>query len=192
MKNFVKPITVGCSDGNGIVVGDLFITAGHVANRGKTIYLNIEGDVYLLDKNNELICLEDGVKEDGLYNDCAVYKLNKRYNELIIDGYVPNVGDVLQSISCKHSVEKQSTGGVGVFETQYNDCYEFHTSRATVVDIIGNFIICAMEKPLEEGRSGSPLFYDNQVVGILHGGIEGKTCIFQSIASIQQALLQDQ
>ena len=188
----MKPIAVGCSDGNGIVVGDLFITAGHVANRGKTIYLNIEGDVYLLDKNSELLCLEDGVSEDGLFNDCAVYKLNKRYNELIIDGYEPNVGDELQSISCKYSVEKQFTGGVGVFGTQYNDCYEFHTSRATVVDIIGNFIICEMEKPLEEGRSGSPLFYNDRVVGILHGGIEGKTCVFQSIASIQQALLQNQ
>ena len=183
-EDFVKPIAVGCSDGNGIVVGDLFITAGHVANRGKSIYLNIEGDVYLLDKNSELLCLEDGVSEDGLFNDCAVYKLNKRYNELNIDGYVPNVGDELQSISCKHSVEKQSTGSVGVFGTQYNDCYEFHTSRATVVDIIGNFIICEMEKPLEEGRSGSPLFYNDRVVGILHGGIDGKMCIFQSTSSI--------
>ena len=34
MENVVVPIAVGYSDGNGVVVGDMLITAGHVVNKG--------------------------------------------------------------------------------------------------------------------------------------------------------------
>ena len=191
MKNFVIPITVGYSDGNGVVVGDLLITVGHVVNKGDSIHLTIKGDAYSLDKNDAIVCLEEKSNEEGLFNDYAVYKLNNSYNHLTIENYIPTIGDILQSVSYKHIVEKQISGCVGFLGTQYKESYKLCTSRATVVDIIGNFIICEMEEPLEEGRSGSPLIRGDKVVGILHGGIEGKICVFQSIASIQQGILQN-
>ena len=192
MEKFVIPITAGYSDGNGVVVGNLLITAGHVANAGDTIHTSIKGDVYSLDKNNAIICLEEKSNKEGLFNDCAVYKLNNSYNHLTIENYIPTVGDVLQSVSYKHIVEKQTAGCVGIFGTQNKESYELCTSQATVVDIIGNFIICEMDKHLEKGRSGSPLICGDKVVGILHGGKEGKMCAFQTIASIQQKILQSQ
>ncbi|MBR3911838.1 MAG: trypsin-like serine protease [Alistipes sp.] len=192
MENYVIPIAVGCCDGNGVVVGDLLMTAGHVVNKGDTIHINIKGDTYSLNKNDAIVCLEEKSNEEGLFNDCAVYKLNNRYNHLTIENYIPTVGDILQSVSYKHIVEKQTADCVGFWGTQYKESYELCTLRATVVDIIGNFIICEMNEPLEEGRSGSPLICGDKVVGILHGGIEGKICVFQSIASIQQKILQNQ
>ena len=192
MENFIIPIIVGYSDGNGAVVGDLLITAGHVVNKGGTIHITIKGDTYSLDANDAIVCLEEKSNGEGLFNDCAVYRLNKRYNALVIDSYVPNIGDVLKSVSYKHVVEKQTAGGAGVFGTQCKESYELRTSQATVVDIMGNFIICEMEESLEEGRSGSPLICGDKVVGILHRGIDGKICVFQSMASIQQRILQNQ
>ena len=191
MENVVVPIAIGYSDGNGVVVGDMLITAGHVVNKGDVLHVNINGDAYSLDSNDAIVCLVEKSNEEGLFNDCAVYKLNRHYNDPIIENFIPTAGDVLQSVSYKHTVTKETTDGIGFFGTQYNERYELCTSRATVVDIVGNFIICEMEEPLEEGRSGSPLICGDKVVGILHGGIEGKTCIFQSMASIQQALLQN-
>ena len=190
--DFAIPITSGCYAGNGVVVGDLLITAGHVVNKDGTIHITIKGDAYSLNRNDAIVCLEEKSNEEGLFNDCAVYKLNNRYNHLTIENYIPTVGEVLQSVSYKHIVEMQATDCIGFFGTQYKESYELCTSRATIVDIIGNFIICEMDEPLEEGRSGSPLICGDKVVGILHGGIEGKMCIFQSIASIQQRILQNQ
>lgn len=191
MENYVIPITVGYSDGNGVVVGDLLITAGHIVNNGSIMHISINGDAYSLDKNDAIICLEEKLNKDGLFNDCAVYKLGYCYNNLTLKDFVPSIGDVLQSVSYKHIVEKQTTGSVGILGMLYQESYELCTSRATVIDIIGNFIICEMEEYLEEGRSGSPIFCGGNVVGILHGGIDGKICVFQSIASIQQRMLRN-
>lgn len=46
MENCVIPITVGYSDGNGVVVGDLLITAGHIVNNGSIMHISINGDAY--------------------------------------------------------------------------------------------------------------------------------------------------
>lgn len=184
----VIPITVGYSDGNGVVVGDLFITAGHVVNKEESLQINIGGDFYSLAPKDALLCVEENSSDNGLFNDCAVYKLSKHYNNLNIEDSIPAIGSVLLSRSCKHYVEKRQTDSIGVFGTQYEEKYKFHTSQATVLEVLGNFIICDMDELLEEGRSGSPLFCGNKVVGILHGGIEGKTCVFQSMHSILQLL----
>lgn len=185
LENSVIPIKVGYSDGNGVVVGNIFITAGHVANKGESLQINISGDFYSLNKQDALLCLEEDSKEDGLFNDCAIYKLPKSYNNLSISYTAPNVGSVLNSISHKHIVKKQASSGVGVFSTIYEEGYKPYLSQATILDIIGNFVVCDMEVPLEEGRSGSPIFDGDKVVGILHGGKDGKTCVFQLLSSIQ-------
>lgn len=184
IENSVIPIKAGYSDGNGVVVGNLFITAGHVANKRESLQININGDFYSLNKQDALLCLEEDSKEDGLFNDCAIYKLPKSYNNLSISYTTPNVGSVLNSISLKHVVKKQTSSDVGVFSTIYEEGYKSFISQATILDVIGNFIVCDMDVPLEEGRSGSPIFDGEKVVGILHGGKDGKTCVFQLMNSI--------
>lgn len=73
---------------------------------------------------------------------------------------------------------------MGVFSTIYEEGYQSFISQATILDVIGNFIVCDMDVPLEEGRSGSPIFDGEKVVGILHGGKEWKTCVFQLMNSL--------
>lgn len=184
IENSVIPIKAGYSDGNGVVVGNLFITAGHVANKGESLQININGDFYSLNKQDALLCLEEDRKEDGLFNDCAIYKLPKSYNNLSISRTIPDIGSVLNSVSIKHVVKKQVSSGVGVFSTIYEEGYKSFISQATILDVIGNFIVCDMDVPLEEGRSGSPIFDGEKVVGILHGGKDGKTCVFQLMSSL--------
>lgn len=184
IENSVIPIKAGYSDGNGVVVGNLFITAGHVANKGESLQININGDFYSLNKQDALLCLEEDSKEDGLFNDCAIYKLPKSYNNLSISRIIPDIGSVLNSVSIKYVVKKQVSSGVGVFSTIYEEGYKSFISQATILDVIGNFIVCDMDVPLEEGRSGSPIFDGEKVVGILHGGKDGKTCVFQLMNSL--------
>jgi len=105
IENSVIPIKAGYSDGNGVVVGNLFITAGHVANKGESLQININGDFYSLNKQDALLCLEEDRKEDGLFNDCAIYKLPKSYNNLSISRTIPDIGSVLNSVSIKHVVK---------------------------------------------------------------------------------------
>ena len=57
--DFAIPITSGCYDGNGVVVGDLLITAGHVVNKDDTIHITIKGDAYSLNRNDAIVCLEE-------------------------------------------------------------------------------------------------------------------------------------
>ena len=102
--------------------------------------------------------------------------------ELAID--LPLIGDELTSYSYKHQVTK--VGGSGVF-AQIKETNELHISKAIVHDIIGNFIICEMSEPLEEGRSGSPIIKDGKVYGILHGGHAGNPCVFLSSVAINQS-----
>lgn len=184
LKDSIVPLVVGNTDGNGVVVGDLFITAGHVANKGNSISMKIGKDFYCIDKNTVVACLEESTNAEGLFNDYAIYKLNTSYNDLCIDRSIPAIGSILKSYSYKHIIKHNATAASDLFANTPIESHEFHISKATVVDVVGNFIVCEMEEPLEEGRSGSPLFFNDKVVGILHGGIEGKVCVFQLIHSI--------
>ena len=63
-------------------------------------------------------------------------------------------------------------------------CKFFDAMMENVVDEIkGNFFSCKMKEAiLGKGNSGSPLLIDNNVIGVLHGGLEQTTiCVFQKI-----------
>lgn len=186
LSKSVIPITVGTSDGNGFVVGDLFFTAGHVAKEDESIFVKIGDDLHRLYNKDAILLLEEEKNDDGTYNDCAIFKLPKKYNSLTLDYTIPAKGDTLLSISCKHVVEKVESDSARIFSLANKESYSFMSSTASVVDVIGNFISCEMKDPLEEGRSGSPLFYNNNIIGLLHGdeGVDGKKCVFQSMNSI--------
>ena len=195
ISDYVIPV----NDGNGIIIGDIFITAGHVADGYSYISFTIGDDFYHFSPTDAILFLQYTERTaDGLFDDIAIYRLNKRYNDLSFDTSLPDIGSVLQSISIKHrSAERGNiTSSQRIFDKLPIESHELITTKATVCDIKGNFIFCNMEVALEKGCSGSPLLYNNRVIGILHGGLEddnnvpdrGKLCAFQSIGSIKSAL----
>ena len=66
---------------------------------------------------------------------------------------------------------------------QLNEC----DAVITVVD--GNFFECKTDIVLKPGSSGSPVFREGKVFGILQGGQPGQPyCVFQSSSSILKIL----
>lgn len=174
--------------GNGIVIGDLFITAGHVVEGKGKIRFKIEDDSYSFTEDDALVIKYDKVyPDDGMFDDCAVFRLAKKYNDLSLYTSVPEEGDKLLSISIKHGTKPNVDG---IFTYEDREFLVIKTSEATVTRVIGNFIVCEMSEPLEPGRSGSPLFRDGSLVGILHGGNDGITCFWQSAESIARLMKQ--
>ena len=198
ISDYIIPVNYG----NGVIVGDIFITASHVYDKDSSyISFNIDRDSYRFSSKDAILhlyCTDKERTDDFLFNDVSIYRLNKRYNNLSFDTSLPNVGDIIQSISLKHTVKQNSNNidNPGIFYNRPTESYECITSKATISNIKGNFIFCNMEPALEKGRSGSPLVHNNRVVGILHAGFEneeniednGKLCVFQSISSIKSML----
>lgn len=181
---YILPIAVGLTEGNGIVAGDLFITAGHVAASRDSFTIRIENEDITLDMSNRIILIDESAmtREDGLFSDVAIYKLPRKFNNIRLAENLPELRKELHSISYKHKVISSSNGNF--FSSKIKETYILHKCNAVVKDIIGNFIICEMSSLMEPGRSGSPIIIDNQLYGILNGGDDGKICFFQSSKSI--------
>ena len=180
MKKFVFPTIGDLNDGCGVLVGDIFVTAAHVV---------MEHD-FLLSINGEKICLK---KEDALYlkykqaedgADIAIFRLDGYKSNLEFDTTTPQIGMTLDSISYKHITESKTNEG-NIFLKEAKDYYQLIECQATIVELAGNFYQCETAYLLKEGSSGSPVFRNGKVFGILHGGRPGTNlCVFQSSISI--------
>jgi hypothetical protein len=186
IENCLYPVWAGNADGNGFVIRDLFFTAGHIVNKSKSFTIYIENENIQLCKEHAIFMSCDSINDSGNYFDFAIYRLPKKYNNLTIDSSIPQKGDSLKSISFKRYETRDTSNSiaVGIFSSSLETHYSLHKSQAIVDSYTGNFIICKMSEKLEEGRSGSPLFKDDKVIGLLHGGIDGSVCVFQSMHSI--------
>lgn len=180
MKDFVFFTHDDLNEGCGVLVGDLFITAAHVV---------LEHD-FLLSINGEKICLK---KEDALYleykesedgADIAIFRLEGYKSNLELDTTTPQIGMTLDSISYKHIIENK-TNETNIFLKEAKDYYQLIECKATIEVLEGNFYICKTTYPLKEGSSGSPVFRNGKVFGILLRGKPGTNiCAFQSSSSI--------
>ena len=180
MKEFVFPTVDDLNDGCGVLVGNLFVTAAHVVK---------ENDFYLF-KDGKNICLrkEDAFlfkyiqAEDGA--DVAVFRLDGCNSPIEFDTSSPQKDMLLESISYEHVVEKSSNLG-NVLLNGTKDYYKLVKCQATIDELAGNFYQCKTSVILKPGSSGSPVFRNGKVFGILHGGQVGKNiCVFQSSCSI--------
>ena len=174
MKEFVFPTVYDLNDGS------LFITAAHVVQE-HDFHLFIDGKNICLRKEDALL-FNYKQSEDGA--DIAVFRLDEYKSPLELDISSPQTDMLLDSISYEHIVEgKSSTENIFLGETK--DWYKLIECQATINELAGNFFQCNTSVILKPGSSGSPVFRNGKVFGILHGGQVGTNfCVFQSSSSI--------
>lgn len=186
MKELVFPNVGDLNNGCGVLVGDLFITAAHVVQE-HDFYIFIDGKSIRLRKE-EAILREYKQAEDGA--DIAVFRIEGYKSSLEFDTSSPEKGMQLDSISYEHIVESK-TSNESIFLNNTKDWYKLIECQATIDELAGNFFQCKTSVILKPGSSGSPVFRNGKVFGILHGGQVGTNlCVYQSSYSILSLMHQ--
>lgn len=186
MKEFVFPTVDDLNDGCGVLVGNLFVTAAHVVQE-HDFHLFIEGKNICLRKEDALL-FKYKQAEDGA--DISVFRLDGYKSPLEFDTSLPQKDMLLDSISYEHVVESSTSLG-NVFLNESKDWYKLIECQATIDELAGNFYQCKTSAILKPGSSGSPVFHNGKVFGILHGGQVGTNlCVFQSSSSILSLIQQ--
>lgn len=180
---YIYPIMVGndCV-GQGFVADGFFITAAHVVKDNPNCYIKIGDhkvmlcnykyqygrkviDAYYIGKGDTY--------KDPKQIDVALYKFSSSNSSLHLNLHKPKVGEILNSCCV-----------VPAFDTTtYIYHNEFSEENAMVLKAEeGNYFYCECERFC--GSCGSPLLWENQVVGIMHGGDDnGLICAFLKIES---------
>lgn len=140
------------TEGSGVLVGNLFITAGHVICDAQDPHVKLNGVIYNLDSSREVLFRND--KDENGY-DLAVYRIPEVCSDLKLMPEFPRSGTRIGSISYRMS----SQG------------YDKVECTATVGEIVcGNYFTANTSIKLKKGTSGSPVFFNGKVVGIMNGG----------------------
>lgn len=150
MKQYVLSIiSDNYNEGCGVMVGDMFITAGHVISKCENPRIRWNGKRIAL--INPIVFHNDENDSDGY--DIAVYSVPNANSPLVLSDVVPKKGDVLKSCSWRMLGE------------EYVECN-------TVVNGLkdGNYYASETDEQLKSGSSGSPVFLNGEVVGILCAG----------------------
>lgn len=186
MKEFVFPTVDDLNDGCGVLVGNLFVTAAHIVEE-HDFHLFIEGENICLRKENAILFMYKHA-ENGA--DIAVFHLEGYKSPLEFDTSSPQKDMLLDSISYEHIVEGKSSED-NIFLNETKDWYKLIECQATIDKLAGNFYQCKTSAILKPGSSGSPVFNNGKVFGILHGGQVGTNlCVFQSSSSILSLIRQ--
>lgn len=197
-KKYVFATQDDMNEGCGVLVGDLFVTAGHVV-ADNPFYAIIEGKKYVFDKNDAILYLwnEEKASDKGSV-DIAVFKVEGATSPLVFADYIPNIGDCMRSVSyvCKEgecviedNINLLDPSANPILKSSTFPYYKINDCNAKVSRIIGNYIECKTDIKLKPGSSGSPLICDDKVIGILHGGQEGTNlCTFLSSKTILDEL----
>lgn len=172
---------IGC----GCLVGHLFITAAHVIEQ-RPVQWDFNGTTITLAKEDAALYQYDRTPAGA---DVAVFSMPGMHSPLELDTATPEVGTPLDTISYERITEPQE--GDTIFTRQPKERFEMREGRATITQVDGNFFLCDTSIILKQGESGSPVFRDGKVFGILHGGRDGQPiCLFQSAQSIARLLRQ--
>lgn len=156
------------TEGTGVIIKDLFITAAHVLEEAEHSYININGNYIVLLKENALLYANDN---NATGYDIAVFRLPMAYNDFQIAEDRPLKGTIL----------------LGTYYRMTSNGMERSDYQATVVGDEGNYFIVSTNPILKPGSSGSPILKDKSIYGILHGGSEG-LCAFLDLSNINKYL----
>lgn len=189
-KKYIFPIN-STTDGSGVIVGDLFITAGHVIEDGIKPSVVINGKSYSLDKEDAILFDTNSEgRSDGL--DVAVFRLNERCSPLHLADTIPSEGQRLLSCCYRHTVNCNSGLSSNIFSSTINEDWIFEQRKGIVTSLFDNFFECQFIESLSKGSSGSPIIDNDKVVGVLYGDKEGKnsskTVLFLSSYAIIKKL----
>ena len=152
-------------EGCGVIVDDLFITAGHVIEMGINPFISIKGEKYPLVKE-EALYIDTNKKSCSIGYDVAIFRLKDISSPLRLADIIPAEGKKLLSCSYKHT-----SSGSGL---SYQEHWNFEERLGEVVHLDDNYFECNFETALRTGSSGSPIFDGEKVAGILYGDREGK------------------
>ena len=144
-----SPKEVHC--GNGVLVDNFLITAGHVAKTGIDHKFYFNNKVFKLNDLEEVFI--STAKENNEY-DLAIYRIPGINSPLTLSPVMPEVNSILTSKSFDYG-----KGNI--------------TCDATVIDIDGDcglYYGVETSLSLKSGCSGSPLLFENQVYGIIVTG----------------------
>ncbi|WP_346998107.1 trypsin-like serine peptidase [Bacteroides cellulosilyticus] len=172
MKQYIYPIlNRNYTDGSGLFIGNLFITAGHVIDEAQEPYIICNGASISLAKDNAILFYNHNTA-DGY--DIAVYQIDGVESELYLSDRQPTVSMELVSASYK-------TTALGK---------ELLVCNVTIrEEIEGNYFYADTNVILTPGSSGSPIMKDNRVYGILCRGDKGTSlCAFLSSIAILKIL----
>ena len=155
--------------GCGVLVGNSFITAGHVIEESVNPRIKLSDDTIFL--TNPIVFHNDNYAEGY---DIAVYNISEANSPLQLASSLPLSGDNLKSCSWRVIPEGN----------EYLEC------NAVVKELQeGNYFYCDTDVQLKPGSSGSPVFKEGKVIGILAKGQEGTSlCAFLSAKAILKIL----
>lgn len=147
--NVLSIVSDNYNEGCGVMVGNMFITAGHVISKSETPRIIWNG------KNIPLtnpIAFHNYENESESY-DIAVYSVPNANSPLVLSDFVPEKGDVLKSCSWR------------LLGEEYVECNAIVNGLKD-----GNYYAAETDEQLKSGSSGSPVFLNGEVVGILCAG----------------------
>lgn len=137
------------NEGCGVMVGDVFITAGHVISKCENPSIRWNGKRIAL--INPILLHNDENDSEGY--DIAVYSIPNANSPLALSDIVPQKGEVLKSCSWRRLGD------------EYVEC------NAVVNGLEdGNYYVAETDEQLKPGSSGSPVLLNGEVVGILCAG----------------------
>ena len=171
-RKYIFPINRAL-EGTGVLVGNLFITAGHVVEGSIEPSVSVDGENYRLTEQNRIVIETNPSKLSNGY-DVAIYKLDGIESPLMLSDNIPNVTDDVVSYSYKTNITQNTEHGVGIFGSIKHEERLLERVTGKVIEYYDNFFECKMDEKLSQGRSGSPLFVNNKIVGILYGDKDGK------------------
>ena len=140
--------------GNGIIVGDLLITAGHVVKNGigTSFNFNIDGQNIKLDSLEKLY--ECYIKDINEY-DLAIYRVPDISSPYVLSSKEPVNGQILRSESIDTAACKTTVCNAEVKIDGESQGLYFRVDT---------------DETIKEGSSGSPLFDGNEIYGIIVRG----------------------
>ena len=157
-KYIVPIFNLDNTDGIGFFVGNYFVTAGHVVLTGSP-FIFFKGKQYWLEKEKALLLKTLGSEstfENGL--DIAVFYIEAIDSPLGFSNIPVSVGTELTSrCSFRH------------YSEEFGEAWSVECIPGRLSEDLGNFFKCDLTKILHEGSSGSPIFLDDKIVGVLCG-----------------------
>ena len=163
------PIFIGDLAGVGTLIGNVFITVGHLFNDDAEAFVHIHGRSFRLTESQAFMISK--IENDKYYPDAldlAFFHLDGVMEEEVkLASADPLINENLECCSFRMNKEANT-----LFASTKEAYLPFSTT-CEVSQYCGNFFEAFSRNLLNKGDSGAPLFKENELVGILSGGEPG-------------------